>query len=151
MMFTVQLRIEGRDLPGTSCGPSPDSPGGYHNIHVGVQRRARPDELLDLQPGDSDVVAWSLDCEVQASDVKGPYVQGRPGERFIYLSWGEVSDAGEFRMFRRAKLMLGAVDADVLEAATRSGRLVGRLDLTDAKGHPLCAAVRPPTIEWAPA
>jgi hypothetical protein len=27
--------------------------------------------------------------------------------------------------------------------------LVGRLGLTDAKGNPLCAAVRPPVIEWS--
>jgi hypothetical protein len=29
------------------------------------------------------------------------------------------------------------------------GPLVGRLGLTDRKGHPLCAAVRPPLIEWS--
>jgi hypothetical protein len=29
------------------------------------------------------------------------------------------------------------------------GLLVGRLGLTDRKGNPLCAAVRPPVIEWS--
>jgi hypothetical protein len=29
------------------------------------------------------------------------------------------------------------------------GLLVGSLGLTDPKGHPLCAAVRPPVIEWS--
>jgi Family of unknown function (DUF5990) len=29
--------------------------------------------------------------------------------------------------------------------------LVGRLGLTDPKGNPLCAAVRPPIIEWSAA
>ena len=52
-------------------------------------------------------------------------------------------------MFRRAKLMLDAVpDRDLAEAAD-SGVLVGRLGLTDAKGQPLCAAARPPVIEWS--
>ena len=37
----------------------------------------------------------------------------------------------------------------VLEAAQRSGTLVARLGLTDAKGHPLCASVRPPRVEWS--
>jgi hypothetical protein len=81
--------------------------------------------------------------------VSGPYVEGRPGGRFVYLSWGAVSDGGAFAMFRRAKLMLDAVPPDVLAAAVERGSLVGRLGLTDAKGNPLCAAVRPPLIAWA--
>jgi hypothetical protein len=54
-------------------------------------------------------------------------------------------------MFRRAKLMLGGVDPDVLTAAVGSGLLVRRLGLTDAKGHPLCARVVPPRITWSAA
>ena len=52
-------------------------------------------------------------------------------------------------MFRRSKLMLDAVPDDVLARAAAAGTLVGRLGLTDAKGQPLCAAVRPPAIEWS--
>ena len=36
-------------------------------------------------------------------------------------------------------------------AAVVSGRLVARLGLTDAKGHPVCAHVRPPLIDWSAA
>jgi hypothetical protein len=75
-------------------------------------------------------------------------VQGRPGQRFIYLSWGTVDEAGAFTMFRRAKLMLDAIPADVLDAAARGGLLVGCLGLTDARGTPLCARVVPPQIVW---
>ena len=52
----VRIHIEGTDLPGRSCGPSPDRPGGHQNIHVGVQRRNKPDEWLELQPGDAESV-----------------------------------------------------------------------------------------------
>jgi hypothetical protein len=51
-------------------------------------------------------------------------------------------------MFRRAKLMLDVVPAEVLAAAAREGLLVGRLGLTDAHGNPLCARVEPPHITW---
>lgn len=47
-------------------------------------------------------------------------------------------------MFRRAKLMLDAVDPETVESAVASGLLVVRLGLTDGRGQPLCAAVRPP-------
>jgi hypothetical protein len=52
-------------------------------------------------------------------------------------------------LFRRAKLWLDGVPAGVLEDAVRTGVLVGRLGLTDAKDNPTCAAGRPPTIEWS--
>ena len=52
-------------------------------------------------------------------------------------------------MFRRAKLWLDAIPPAVIDSALDSGLLVGRLGLTDPKGKPLCAAVRPPVIEWS--
>jgi hypothetical protein len=147
----VQIRIQASDLPGRTCGPGDDFPG-YSNIHVGVQRRDRRDDLLDLHPGDAPAAVWTLECSTAVTahgvDLKGPYIQGRPGERFIYLSWGTVDDTGTFTLFRRAKLMFDAIGADVIDAAARSGQLLARLRLTDANGHPLCAAVRPPLIEW---
>jgi len=151
----VQIRIEGSDLPGRSCGPGPQAPGGHHNIHVGVQRRAHPDELIGLVPGDSPSAAWALDCtpapSANGTDLKGPYIQGPPGGRFIYLSWGTVDDGNNFRLFRRAKIWLDTIPPVVLERAVRLGVLVGRLGLTDPKGNPTCASVRPPLIEWSAA
>lgn len=84
-------------------------------------------------------------------ETKGPYVQDRLGRRFIYLSWGTFDESDTFTMFRRAKLMLDAIPADVLAAAARDGLLVGRLGLTDALGGPLCARVEPPHITWTAA
>jgi hypothetical protein len=54
-----------------------------------------------------------------------------------------------FSMFRRAKVWLDAVPEEVLGKAVDRGVLVGRLGLSDDKGWPLCAAVRPPRIEWS--
>uniref|UniRef100_A0AAU2K1S4 DUF5990 family protein n=1 Tax=Streptomyces sp. NBC_00049 TaxID=2903617 RepID=A0AAU2K1S4_9ACTN len=154
----MRIRIEAVDLPGATCPPAAPADGStpsYGNVHVAVQRRDRPGELLDPQPGDAATATWTLECTAAAPaapaagpDVKGPYVQGRPGGRFVYLSWGEVDGSGAFTMFRRAKLMLDAVPVDVLETAARGGVLVGRLGLTDARGEPLCARVVPPRISW---
>ncbi|MGW5201237.1 DUF5990 family protein [Streptomyces spiralis] len=151
MTTGLRVRIDACDLPGLNCSPAEGS-DPYRNVHVGVQRRDRRTELLAPQPGDAPSASWTLECTTTASptgiDVKGPYVQGRPGDRFIYLSWGTVDEAGTFTMFRRAKLMLDAVPAETLTAATRTGLLVGRLGLTDACGNPLCARVVPPAIIW---
>jgi hypothetical protein len=150
----VLIRIEGAELPGRDCAAAPGFPG-YRNIYVGLQARDRRDELLGRHPGDALTAIWEVRVTATSTDagwdLRGPYVQGRPGGRWIYLSWGTTDDAGAFTMFRRAKLHFDGIDPNVLHAAVQGGLLVGRLGLTDAKGHPLCAAVRPPLIEWSAA
>jgi hypothetical protein len=147
------IRIEGSDLPGRTCGPGPDFPEGHHNIHVAIPGHEGQQDLFGLVGADAKSVAWDLVCDVVSppprADLRGAQVQGPPGKRFIYISWGVVSEVGGFRMFRRAKLWLDAVPPEVMAAACDSGVLVGRLGLTDDKGWPLCASVRPPRIEWS--
>jgi hypothetical protein len=138
----MDVRIVGVNLPGRSwCDRD--------NIHVGIQRKA---EVVEMVAGDAAEAVWDFTLNVDGADFRGPYVQGRKGERFVYLSWGMVDEGGGFEMFRRAKLILGAIDRDVVEAADRPGRrLVGTLGLTGGDGGPRCAAVRPPMIDWAAA
>jgi hypothetical protein len=118
-----------------------------------VQRRGQRDELLNIVRGDADVASWVLDCTSSVTDsgidLRGPYIQGPPGGRFIYLNWCTLDGAEQFRLFRRAKLLFSAIAPDVLAAAVASGTLVGRLGLRDARGNPVCASVRPPQIDWS--
>ncbi|MDX3522593.1 DUF5990 family protein [Streptomyces scabiei] len=149
----MRIRIDAVDLPGRTRPASADGRvPAYDNLHVAVQRRDRPAELLDPQPGDAPSATWTLECTTGAppagAGISGPHVQNRLGRRFVYLSWGTVDESGTFTMFRRAKLMLDVIPADVLAAAAREGLLVGRLGLTDPLGGPLCARVEPPLITW---
>ncbi len=103
---------------------------------------------------DVDSVTWELDAvpvPSDAFDCSGPYISGPPGGRFIYLAWGVVEEPGSFEIFRRTKIMVDGIPDEVMAAAQTSGVLVGRLGLTDPKGNPTCAAVRPPLIEWTSA
>jgi hypothetical protein len=145
----VRIRIEGRDLPGARVGPVADELR-LRNVHVGVQRKA---EVVSRVPVSAPSATWDLDVSTREidglPDVGGPFVHGRPGARFLYLSWGNV-DGSAFAMFRRAKLMFGDIPAAALRAAfdDPSAVLVGELGLTDACGEPRCARVRPPDIVW---
>jgi hypothetical protein len=147
----IQVIIAGAGLPGRDVGPDDSFPGAQ-NVHVGIQRRGRRAELLGLTPGDALSAYWTFEATAVATaggiDIKGPYIQGRPGARFIYLSWGTVDDDGSFTMLRRAKLWLNPA---TLDSARRYGSLVAHLGLADANGHPLCASVRPPLIRWSAA
>jgi uncharacterized protein DUF5990 len=146
----VRVRIEAFAFPGRRCEPR-DAGEGYDNVHVGVQRGR---EVVELVAGDADAAEWSFEVTTRvgddgAIDVGGPFVHGRRGDRFVYLSWGTVERAGSFEMFRRAKLHFADADADVLRSALKDGgTLVGRLGLTDRCGDPRCARVRPPDIVW---
>ena len=148
----MRIRIEGSNLPGRNCAGDGDFPG-YHNVHVGMQRRNRPDDVVDLYAGDAPAAVWTLDATVVAAlprpDIRGPFIQGGPGQRFIYLSWGTLDSESTFIMFRRAKLVLADIGAEIIAAAEHSGSLTARLGLTDAKGHPVCARIRPPAVEWS--
>lgn len=139
----MRIRLEATDLPGRGCAPGPDG-NRYENIHVAVQRRNRPAELLDPHPGDAPTATWTLDCTLKNGEPTGPYIQGGPGNRFIYLSWGAVTD-DDWGMFRRAKIFLSEIPVTL---PAENATLVAHLTLTDPLGHPLCAPVTPPHITW---
>jgi hypothetical protein len=120
------------------------------NVHVGVQVGREP---ADLMKADVSEARWVFDIDAVVRDgqldFRGPVVQGKRGERFIYLTWGEVHRDSRFEMFRRAKLMLNRIDETVMESAQADGRLLARIDLTGDDGGPRCARVDPPAIEWS--
>jgi hypothetical protein len=142
--MAVPLRIVGRRLPGSSWS-------GRNGIHVGVQKGT---EVVGLVTGDAADAVFDIDLEVVADtdgepDFRGPYVQGRRGERFVYLSWGEVDDQGTFAMFRRLKLHLAPlVEQSTPERVLAAKRIQAVLELTDTRGRPLAASVRPPWVTW---
>ncbi|HEY1281209.1 MAG TPA: DUF5990 family protein [Acidimicrobiales bacterium] len=145
----MRMRIVGQNLPGRTFRPSAGE--RYENVHVGVQERADP---VGLVAGDATGAAWDLDVRVVTADdrgldFRGPVVHGKRGERFVYLTWGDVGADGSFRMFRRAKLMLDRVDPALVLPAARDGVLVATVDLSDEHGCPRCARVDPPAVAWS--
>ena len=147
----MDVRLVGVDLPGRTFDDC-RRPDGllYENVHVGIQQRR---DVIERVPGDAPSATWELTIETRRNDgeldFRGPYVQGKRGDRFLYLSWGTLDGDGRFEMFRRAKLMLRGVDNDVVRAASGPGHLlVGTVKLTDGGGCPRCAAVWPPDVTW---
>ena len=124
----MRLVIRGHHLPGRTCGTHTD-------IHVGLQVGREPTGLV---PADADRAEWVTEVEARGEDFRGPAVQGRRGERFVYLTWGS-GNRQEFAMFRRAKLMLA-------DLPTGADEVTVDVDLTDELGMPRCARLRPPAI-----
>ena len=131
----MRIVIEGHDLPGAEFV----SDGVLlRNVHVALQVGTDP---VGPVRGDADGARWEVDVRAVVADgdvdLRGPAVHGKRGERFFYLTWGDVGAGGSFAMFRRAKLMIGDIEPDVLGAATGDDGL-------------LVASVSRPTTAAAP-
>ena len=155
--------IEGYDLPGRSCRPGPEGTG-YHNVHVALPSNVKdrpglavPDrrwQAAEAVPGDARSARWEVEVKIRRGedgiDFGGPFVSGDRADRNLGLAWGEVPGDGTFRLFRGVKIRLVDVDPGIVEDALRPGhQLVARVRLTDARGNPICARVRPPDIAWS--
>lgn len=106
-------------------------------------------------PGNSETAKFSMFIEVVAGkgehllDFRGPAVHGIAGDRFIYLSWGE-RDGETWAMFARAKLKItGPLNLLAPQALASQLPVVAELEMTGAKGGPLCASIKSDAIRWS--
>lgn len=140
----VTIRLHCIDFPGRNFD-------GKANIKVGPQKG---DEVVDDVFGDAKQADFLFDLRVERNpktgkpNFLGPYAHGKPDERFLYLSWG-VRIGPSFQGFRRAKIHLHNLDWATVEKAIQTKRPIEAVvKLTDKKGGPLCASVKPDNIEW---
>lgn len=143
-MGMLNIRIVGERLPGRQVGD-------HTNVHVGVQRG---EDVVQLQPADAPSVKFTFGIVLRepdenggALDFRSPFVHGKPGDRFFYLVWLDLADGTPRERIGRTKLMLSALPHGLVTPKT--GTLEAYLSLTDAKGGPVLAAVRPPAINWS--
>lgn len=106
-------------------------------MHVGIQLNRDAAELI---PADASEASWRTEIDVVelrgARDFRGPAVQGKRNERFVYLVWVNVDADGAQTRLGRAKLMLD----DLLPAGVDPfDTVTARVDLTDESGRARCA------------
>jgi uncharacterized protein DUF5990 len=146
----MRIVVVGTDLPGRSWCDGDGLP--LDNVHVAIQVGREPQGLVR---GDAPGARWELEVRTVVDDdgqldFRGPPVHGPRGDRFLYVTWGEVQGDGTFAMFRRAKLMLTRVEDELIRSAAvdEAFDLVATVRLTDDRGGPRCARVDPPAITW---
>jgi hypothetical protein len=152
----VLIRIRGIDPPGRSWSTDDGAGIAHPRIVVGLGRGAG---VVDPVPGDTVDARWELEVRVVRGedgrhDYRGPLINGRRGDRFVYLSWGDLGADGSadesFTMFRRAKVMLDAMPSDLVERAARDGlALQGTASLSGADGSPRCGRIPADELGWS--
>lgn len=125
---------------------------GRNAIRLGIQKGTI---VIDDVPGDVETITFTCPMRVERNantgkpNFLGPFAQGTPQERFIYLCWGERNAVG-WAGFRRAKIHLKDISWASVEHTLSTGEpMEASIRMTDKKGEPLCASVKKEQIEWA--
>jgi hypothetical protein len=107
------------------------------------------DELIKPTASTKSGVSFDFAVEVVAGDspgdfrLRGPAVQGRPGERFVYLCVGAYAGQAGASASGRAKISLEGITRKLLDEVKRkrSGLLEARFAGTARDGGPSRASV----------
>jgi hypothetical protein len=79
-----------------------------------------------------------------AVDVRGPFVQGPAGGRFVYVRIGTLAGQIGSPWSRRLKIPLTGISSDLIRRATKTGGAVleAHVHGTGRDGTPACASVK---------
>jgi len=136
------------------CIRPPDP--GRHGAEFGVQEKRAGDWILcaGKRRRNSDFV-FDFECDVKpprpgtSHDFSGQFIHGKPGERFVYLSWKPrgwkpgTSEPGPPHCVRRMKIHLNSIEWPQVESALKDHSCLEAIVVGTAKdGGPNCASVQ---------
>lgn len=106
------------------------------------------DELVPPTNGDDGHLSFDFELRTGKPladgrpNLLGPFAQGTPSARFVYVNSGTLAGQADSCWTRRAKIMLAGIDRALLARALRSDvRLEARMRGTGTDGGPACASV----------
>ncbi|MCB0145472.1 MAG: hypothetical protein KDE50_36650 [Caldilineaceae bacterium] len=121
-------------------------------VRLGIQKGK---EVVDDLWAEGDEVDFTCSLRVEKNNATGtpnflgPYAQGTPKERFIYLCWGERK-GGAWDGFGRVKVHLKDLAWPAIEKAMATGDAVEAIiKMVDQKGRPVFASLKKENITWA--
>jgi hypothetical protein len=127
--LTLRIVIE-QPPPGVDFALQKGSGKLYETVQK--QRPDGNDVVFEFQPSVREGVAG-------AAALAGPFVQGPPRQRFIYVDIGTYAGQADSCWSRRLKVPLDGIPAKFIEAG---GVLEARVPGTGRDGGPTCATVR---------
>jgi hypothetical protein len=121
-----------------------DPPPGIHwALQLGKADLVKPTATTKSRISFDFSVDVVPDASATGFHLGGPAVQGRAGERFVYLCIGAYAGQLDTPIARRAKVRIEGIQRKHIAAAKakRGGTLEVRFAGTDSKGGPACATV----------
>lgn len=113
-------------------------------------QRGRTAKAELVPPSSRSAEAMACDLEVTVDGrlpdgrprLLGPYVQGPPEARFVYLAVGRNAGQTDCKWGGRVKVPLDGLGWHKIEAFPSGGRLIARIAGQSPKGGPALASVR---------
>lgn len=140
----ITIRLRCVELPGRTIGDR-------NAVRLGIQKGK---EVIEDVLAEGEEIAFSCSFRVEKNaatgrpNFLGPYAQGTPKERFIYLCWGERK-GDVWDGFGRVKIHLRDLEWSAVEKAIATGNaLAATLKMRNPKGRPLFASVQKENIVW---
>jgi hypothetical protein len=135
MTKEITLRI-------TLQGPTP-------GVVYGLQKgKGAKNETIQKQTSDSTDLVFQFQVEARLGDngqliLLGPFTQGTPRERFVYIDIGTCAGQKDSPWSRRLKIPLSGIDAELLNSLPEKNMLCCEVPGAGKDGGPNCATVKP--------
>jgi len=123
---------------------------GYTNIFLSVQQKKEVvmDTPIEVETKDFLIPVQVKPHKDGTPNFLGEFVHGKVSDRFLYLVWYAKRGEQKHR-FRRAKIKLAPISWTAIERAIENNQPIqAKVDLTDHKGGPVCATLKPANLEW---
>ena len=125
-------------------------------IDYGIQKGKGSDyETLYLQRPTNPRAQIVFDVPITVTDADGavsfggPFVQGKPGDRFLYVDIGKYAGQRNTTWARRIKVPLGNINWALIEQAVKSGKAIEtRIPGTAKDGSPTAASTAKIQSAW---
>ncbi|MEJ5223255.1 MAG: DUF5990 family protein [Anaerolineales bacterium] len=121
----------------------------YNDLRLGIQEKKEVKQDVACSVRQARFM-FALDVEIEGESVRfrGPVVQGTPGDQFVYLVWGK-RDGEMWTTIRRLKVPLSNIGVERITRAIETNQpLAMRIVMTNSRGEPISASLKPNQFEW---
>ena len=128
-------------------------------VDYGIQKGSGSDyQTLFLQRPTNPRAQIVFDVPITATDTRpdglpnftGPFVQGKPTERFLYVDIGKYAGQRNTEWARRMKVPLSSITWTLIDQAAKSGKAIEtRIPGTAKDGSPTAASTAKLQSSWA--
>ncbi len=133
----VQLRVVCEPLPPKECGELTE-------IEIGIQKgeASCPPTRQSTERAEFEIsVRVRRDPKTGGPNFLGEWAHGKPGERFLYLTW-TACQGGLRERYGRMKVPLTSIPWEIVERAVAETRVLeARVSGIGRHGKPACATV----------
>jgi hypothetical protein len=121
------------------------TPGVVYGLQKG---KGSTYETVQKQVSNSSDLIFQFNVEAKQDDddspiFLGPYTQGTPQDRFVYIDIGTYAGQKDSKWSRRLKIPLSGISARTLKTLSENDILECKVPGSEKNGSPNCATVKP--------